>query len=86
MTGPDDVWLAGNTFEFNYEVDGHHHAWCRSTFAVPKEFWGSDRRIALSFESVHHRADVYVNGHLVGQHEIRAGNNNMRRLTGVVAG
>jgi len=38
-------------------------AWYRTTFTVP-----ADDRYAIEFESVHHRAEVWLDGRLLGTH------------------
>ncbi len=43
------------------------HGWYRRTLSVPGEWAG--QRVVLHFGAVHHRAQVWVNGTRVGEHE-----------------
>ena len=62
-------------FPWESELSGIHQpkgrpkvGWYRRRFTVPKEF-PADQRVWLRFEAVNWRADVWVNGQKVGEHE-----------------
>ena len=62
-------------FPWESELSGIHQVkgapkvgWYRRRFAVPKEF-PADHRVWLRFEAVDWRADVWVDGRKVGEHE-----------------